>query len=388
VSGHPFEPAGSPPDLATFRHELRLWLDEHRLTLPSSIEEAAKLSTRLELLQTLQRQLFEAGWARYGWPVEVGGLGGDARHRAVLYEELAAAGHPTRIAYEHLEILAPAMVAHWDWTRLAELLPRLLDGSELWCQGFSEPDAGSDLIALSTYAVRDGAQYRLTGRKIWTSWAAYARRCVVLARTGAREDRQRGLTAFVVDLEADGVEVRGLRQANGLDELGEVVFDDVRVPVADRIGAEGSGWQFGMDVLSCERSAFAWLRHIRLFSALDSLATIASDHDEQDLGRSAVDLLAVRCASGRAVQRLAEGTFLGPHAAPVKLALTDAEQGFYDIARKVIGPALALGGGSMPMQSWQEDYLFSRVVSIYGGTRQIQLGTVARFLLGLPQGPK
>ncbi len=376
-------------DLAAYRSHLREWLVVHAGELPAPASAGASFKDRLNVLQPLQRLLYEHGWARYGWPEAIGGLGGDARHRAVLYEELAAAGHPSRSAYEHLEILAPALLVHWDTASFAAAFRLLLDGTELWSQGFSEPDAGSDMADLSTRAVADGDGYRITGRKIWTSWAVYARRCVVLARTGTRAERHRGLTAFFVDLDASGVAVHPIRQANGIDELAEVTFDDVWVDASHRIGVEGSGWQFAMDVLSCERSAFAWLRQVRLQSAFGELCHAASSSADYALGDVALDLFALRCSSAHAVRSLAAGQFLGPDAAPVKLALTNAEQRLYDVAHRVLGPGLTLGDPTIAdVAAWQEDYLFSRAVSIYGGTRQMQLTTVARLVLGLPNAPK
>jgi len=374
---------GELSDPLVFRLAFRQWLvdQESRLPKPAVGDD---FSERLRSVRELQTRLYEAGWARCGWPEGVGGLGGSPIHRAVLYDELALAGHPTRSAFEHIEILAPAMMAHWDHHRFAEMLQRLLCGEELWCQGFSEPDAGSDLATLRTKATRDGDGYRISGTKCWTSWAAFADRCVVLARTGTVEDRHRGLTAFFVDLRSEGVTVRPIRQANGTDELAEVTFDGVWVAQTDRVGEEGKGWTFALDVLSCERSAFAWLRQTRLMAAADRLAAMATGEAASVMGDLVLDLFALRATSAQAVRELANGRFMGPAAAPSKSLLTAAEQNLYDAAQLVLGPGLALGTGIDDVCAWQEDYLFSRVVSIYGGTRQIQYMTIARFLLGLP----
>ncbi len=361
------------------------WLGRGLAVQPEEVE-TGPFGSRVAALRRLQALLYEAGWSRIGWPREIGGLGGSAIHRAAMYDELAKAGYPSRIVFEHLEILAPAIADHWD-DALALHLPALLRGDDVWCQGFSEPDAGSDLVSLRTRAVRDGEGYRLSGRKIWTSWATVADRCVVLARTGTPEQRHLGLSVFLVDLRSEGIEVRAIRQGNGVDELAEVTFDDVWVPADRLVGAEGSGWQITLDVLSCERSAFAWLRHNRLYAHAQQLAEIGDDGDAEAMGEVLVDLFAVRCASSRAVRDLAESRFMGPAAAPVKVLLSDAEQHLYDLARRVLGPDLALGGSagstSGSLARWQEDFLFSRAVTVYGGSRQIQLTTIARFLLGV-----
>ena len=376
--------SASLSDPHVFRDVVREWLGEHASSLPRA-EPGADFGERLRCLRQLQSKLYESGWARWGWPEALGGLGGTAIHRAVLYDELALAGFPTRSVFEHVEILAPAMMAHWDHQRFGDVLPRLLSGQELWCQGFSEPDAGSDLASLRTRATKDGDGYRIRGTKCWTSWAIYADRCVVLARTGTAEDRHRGLSAFFVDMHADGITARAIRQANGTDELAEVTFEDVWIPERDRIGNEGRGWDFALDVLSCERSAFAWLRQARLMAVADRLATVATPETLSVVGDVVLDLIALRSTSAQAVRELAQGRFMGAAAAPSKSLLTTAEQNLYDAALRILGPDMVLGTGIEDVRSWQEDYLFSRAVSIYGGTRQIQYMTIARFLLGLPK---
>jgi alkylation response protein AidB-like acyl-CoA dehydrogenase len=376
---------GSPGSPWSTRLQFRHWLSEARSSFVE-LPRGADYRARLESVRQLQATLYDAGWARIGWPEHLGGLGGDARHRAVINDELAAAGFSSRYALEHLEILAPALVAHWEPTQLQEMLPKLLRGDELWCQGFSEPDAGSDLVAMRTSATLDGDEYVIRGHKIWTSWALYAQRCVVLARTGTPSQRHRGLSVFFVDLGSTGIDVRPLRQANGLEELAEVSFDEVRVPRSALVGPEGGGWPVALDVLSCERSAFAWLRQARLHTRVEALARSADVGSADELGNVLVDLFAVRMASASAVNDLADGRFAGPAAASVNALLTDAEQHLYDLAHRLYGSDIALGArdDAGEMTEWQEEYLFSRAVSIYGGTRQMQLTTIARFLLELP----
>jgi len=189
---------------------------------------------------------------------------------------------------------------------------------------------------------------------------------------------------FFVDLDTDGVQVRALTQANGEDELAEVTFDEVRVPCDRLVGKEGEGWQIALDVLACERSTFAWLRQARLQARADDLARAADAGSIGELGDVLIDLFALRMSSASAVERLAQGQFLGPQAAPSKLLLTEAEQHIYDLAHRVHGFDFAMGT-TIEMSDWQQEYLFSRATSIYGGTREMQLTTVARFLLGLPK---
>lgn len=378
------------PSLDQFRAEARAWLAANADALPRIDQAQRDFHGTTTMLRSLQAALYDANLAQIGWPAALGGRGGDARHRAVLYEELARAGYPERGAFEHVEIVAPALAKHWDPTSFAPVLGDLLRGTDLWCQGFSEPDAGSDLAAMRTRADAVDGGYLITGRKIWTSWASESTRCFVLARSGTPESRHRGLSAFCVPLSAPGVDVNVIRQANGEDELAEVSFDGVFVPTADRIGDEGTGWQFALDVLACERSAFVWVRQLQLIAGAQRLLGEATDvaaAKTTELSEVLLDLYALRSAAAVAVTALADGTFQGPDAAPMKVMLTRAEQRLYDTALSVFGPRLALGIGFDDVHHWQSGYLFSRAVSIYGGTRQIQLTTIARFLLGMGGNP-
>ena len=224
---------GSLADIADYSAAFEAWLSTECATLPAVCEPIVDYGQRVEAMRAFMAELFEAGWARYGWPVALGGLGGTIAHRAVMWEVAARFGVQGMALFEHLEILAPTLAVHGPSELIADLLPRFLSGRELWAQGFSEPNAGSDLANLRTTAVLDGDSYRITGQKIWTSWARYATWCLVLARTGEPGSAHRGLSAFIVDLRSPGVDVRAIEQANGTDELAEVFF-----AVASRAGLE------------------------------------------------------------------------------------------------------------------------------------------------------
>ena len=371
----------SPPELAK---AFRSWLAQNRDSLQALRPTESSFERKLGFARKIQRRLFDEGWVRYGWPAELGGLGGTAVHRAVVYNELALAGLGSRSALEHVEVLLPAIARHWTPERLIDLMPRFLAADELWCQGFSEPGAGSDLAALRTKADRDGDGFRINGSKIWTSWAPYARRCLLLARTGTFEERHRGLSMFVIDMHSEGITVNPIRQANGVAELAEVFFDNVWIEDAELVGKEGDGWLVAMDVLACERSSFAWLRQTALYERAKELALSAEEYDAAALGNVMLDLLAVRASSAANVEQLSLGQFPGPSAALTKLLLTQADQSLYDAALAVLGPRLVLGQADLANAvGWQEEYMFSRATSIYGGTKEMQLLTVARFLLGL-----
>ncbi|MFI5041152.1 MAG: acyl-CoA dehydrogenase family protein [Acidimicrobiales bacterium] len=235
-------PADPLLDVRVFAAELESWLTRGHAGVRAVETPIRSYPERVAAMQGLMLELFEAGWARYGWPPELGGLGGTVLHRAAMWEALARHGVPGMALFEHLEILAPTLVAMGPHGFVAEALPAFLSGRQLWAQGFSEPDAGSDLANLRTAAAPVDDGYVITGRKIWTSWARYATWCLLLARTGPPESRHRGLTAFIVDLRSAGVEVRAIEQANGTDELAEVAFDEVRVGADRIVGELGGGW--------------------------------------------------------------------------------------------------------------------------------------------------
>ncbi|MFV0318530.1 MAG: acyl-CoA dehydrogenase family protein, partial [Microthrixaceae bacterium] len=221
-------------NLTAYMSALEGWLDDEPPALVATRQPTPVFSERVEAMSILMAGLWDAGWSRHGWPEHLGGLGGDIWHRAAMWEALARHGVPAMAVFEHTEVLAPTLARFGPSDFVADALPAFLSGRELWAQGFSEPDAGSDLASLRTTAVRDGDEFVVNGAKVWTSWARYATWCLLLARTGSADSRHRGLTALIVDLRSPGVEVAAITQANGTDELAEVAFDDVRVP-ADRI---------------------------------------------------------------------------------------------------------------------------------------------------------
>jgi alkylation response protein AidB-like acyl-CoA dehydrogenase len=371
-------------DPAALLHDAAAWLSENARRLPDVVGTGRSFTTRLRALRDLQAILFDAGWVRHGWPEVAGGLGGTSLHRAAIYEALAGAGLADRGPFEHHEILLPVLLKRADVEQIARWFPPFLRGDELWAQGFSEPEAGSDLASLRTRAVVDGDSYCVNGRKIWTSWAAQADQCLLIARTGSVESRHRGLSVFVVRLDAPGVTVHAINQANGHDELAEVSFDDVIIPSTDRVGAEGEGWSIALEILSYERGTSSWLRQLLLRSRVEELIEVATP-EPGALGEVLLDLYALRLASGEALLDEAEGMVAGPAAAPIKLLRTDGEQHVHHLFDRTLGGVLATGRAGLPQVGrWQDEYLFSRAVSIYGGTRQMQLNTIAKYLLGMP----
>ncbi|ONH58164.1 acyl-CoA dehydrogenase [Frankia sp. CcI49] len=370
-------------DVDAYRAALEAWLATRPPVFEAAARPIASYEQRVAVSCALMQVLFDQDWARYGWPEHLGGLGGDIRHRAAMWEALARHGLPAMALFEHLEILAPTLVALGDPGLMGQLLPRFLRGEQLWSQGFSEPEAGSDLASARTRAVAVDGGHVITGRKIWTSWARYARWCLVLARTGTPQERHRGLSAFVVDLEHPGVEVRPIEQANGTDELAEVTFDEVPVGPERLVGELGGGWRVAMHILAHERGTFGWYRHSFLNRQLLENRDQGTSAGDALLGNALLDLAAVRAASGAAVRAHAAGGTLGPRAAFVKLMLAASEQAVNDWTLASV-PDLAVAPNDDHMAVCRQDYLFSRIVTVYGGSQQMQLDTIAKQILRLP----
>jgi alkylation response protein AidB-like acyl-CoA dehydrogenase len=339
----------------------------------------------------LMRVLYDAGLGRYGMPVSAGGLGGDVRHWAVLFDELARAGITPAGQHSLLVTLAYPLAKFAP--RLAtEYLPEFLSGDGWWGQGFSESEAGSDLAALRCRARRQGDDYVISGHKIWTSHAETANRIFLLARTGTPESRHRGLSMILVDVDLPGVTVRPVKLASGRAELAECFFDDVRVPAGRLIGAEGEGWAVAMYLLQYERAAWAWLRAAVLLQRLRALTGLLSDGTapapapgaavDEVLGSVYLDLLSLRARSVDTVRRLAAGQTVGPEASADKLLLGACEQSVYDAARSLLGPRFLFGDAS---RQWREEWWYSRTTTIYGGSAEVQRGIIADRVLKLPK---
>jgi alkylation response protein AidB-like acyl-CoA dehydrogenase len=339
----------------------------------------------------LMRVLYDAGFGRYGMPPAVGGLGGDVRHWAVLFDELARAGITPTGQHSLLVTLAYPL-AKFAPRLAAAYLPEFLSGDGWWGQGFSESEAGSDLAALRCRATRQGDDYVISGHKIWTSHAESANRIFLLARTGTPESRHRGLSMILVDVDVPGVTVRPIRLASGRAELAECFFDDVRVPAGRLIGAEGEGWAVAMYLLQYERAAWAWLRAAVLLQRLRTLVGLLSDGAapapaagaavSEVLGTVYLDLLSLRARSVDTVRRLAAGQTVGPDASADKLLLGACEQGVYDAARSLLGPGFLFGEAS---RQWREEWWYSRTTTVYGGSAEVQRGIIADRVLKLPK---
>jgi len=354
-----------------FRSDLRAWLDENDLT-PGPDHS---LQGHMQQYARVCRALYDADWMRYGWPKEVGGLGGPAMLRAVVGEEVVGRRLAEPGPYSMLEVLTPTMIDYAPAELAADMVPRLLRGEEQWCQGFSEPGSGSDLASLTTRAVQDGDNWVVNGQKVWTSFAQFSTRCVLLTRTAPGYD---GITAFFVDLDTPGITIRPLRTMHGVDEFCEVYYDDVVVPAERMLGQPGDGWRLAMDLLPYERSTCFWQRIAYLYSRFDELIAEVCDPDEYELGAAYLALHTLRCRSRATQHRLADGESLGPQTSIDKVLLAGAEQRLYDTVRDLLPGTLELDD-----TPWRSEFLYSRAATIYGGTAEIQRNIIARRLLDL-----
>lgn len=358
-------------NVAQFRSGVRAWLDEHDLSPGPDQSFEAEIGQ----LARVRRALYDAGWMRYGWPAEVTGLGGPAVLRAVLGEEVTSRELVDPGIYSMVEVLVPTMISYAREELAAEMVPRLLNGSEQWCQGFSEPGSGSDLASLTTRAEPKGDDWVVNGQKVWTSLAQFAARCVLLTRTAPGHG---GITAFFVDMDTPGITVRPLHAMHGRDEFCEVFFDDVVVPGDRILGRPGDGWQVASDLLPHERSTCFWHRVAHLFTRLDRLVAETTVPDDAALGAAYLALHTIRCRSHATQRRLADGAHLGPETSVDKVLLATAEQRLFDTARDLLPGVVELAESP-----WRSEFLYSRAASIYGGTAEIQRNIIARRLLEL-----
>lgn len=374
--------------IADFRSGLNEWLDAHHRDLAPRYHGSGTLDEQIAQMQRVKSILFDAGWMRYGWPESVGGLGGSPMQRSELGAALAARDLTDPGLFSLIEVLAPTLI-DFAPALAAAVVPRLLSGAEMWCQGFSEPGTGSDLASLRCRAVPDGdaataSTWVLNGQKVWTSLAQYADRCVLLTRTGPEDSRHRGITAFFVDMDTPGITVAPIEMINGVREFAEVFFDDVAVP-ADRIlGEVNGGWAVAMGILPYERSSCFWQRIAYLYRRLEQVVEVAPDDERsaEVVGNVFLHLHALRARSRATQHRLAEGATLGAETSIDKVLVATAEQATYDAVRRLL-PGVVEMDDSPSGARWRAEYLYSRAATIYGGTSEVQRNIIARRLLDL-----
>lgn len=367
------------PAEAAFRLALRRWLAGHNPGLPTSSTDDDYWAG----IAAWHRSLYDAGFFGMSWPRSIGGQDLPPVYEVIVDEELAAAGAPPRPS---LGYLVQGLLEHGSAEIQQRFLPGIVNGRDRWCQGFSEPDAGSDLAALSTRADRRGDDYVVTGHKVWTSYSDEADWCLLLARTDHEVAPHRGISAFAVPMGQPGIEQRPLRMINGITrEFGEVRFEDVVVPAANMIGAPGEGWALAMTVVSHEREPGELGYVARYAKIVNDLAELVREHpgayraeQRRELGWAMVEVEMLRHHVQRRLSDRLDGIVHGPEGSVDKLLMTEVEQSVGHAALAVGG--MAHGGGD---DTWLRAYLYSRAQSVMGGTSQIQRNLVARRVLGL-----
>ena len=401
-------PGGQVPDVdlsftpaeETFRAELRAWLRAH---VPPGWDrdEQRPLADEVAFLRKWQRMLHEGRWVGIHWPREYGGRGASAVEHYLFQEELAAARAPEIINRIGVNLVGPTLIAHGTEDQRRRFLPRIMPAEELWCQLFSEPGAGSDLTALRTRAERRGDGWVVTGQKVWTSYAQFARWGILLARTDAAAARARGISYFICDMQAPGVTVRPLRQMTGSEEFNEVFLEEVFIPREHLVGRENEGWVIANTTLAHERgtSPRQLVIHRMLLDDLVRLAREGVDGAaprvrdpllRQRLAQHRTEVEITRLNSWRTLTRLARGEPLGPESSVVKLFWSEMSQRMHDTLMDLLGAAglcwqpgpRAIAGGR-----FARAYLYYRAASIFAGTSEIQRNILAERVLGLPRAP-
>jgi alkylation response protein AidB-like acyl-CoA dehydrogenase len=367
-----------------FRDELRAWLADNQLDPePTEGGEDAKNAWRHDW----QRRLYDAGWAAPHWPAEYGGRGVTPSESAIYFEEIGRARVPLPANILGLLLGGPTLMVWGTDEQKERYLTPILSAEEIWCQGFSEPEAGSDLASLKTRAVKDDGGFRVTGQKVWTSSAQWAKWCMLVARTDPEAPKHKGLTYFLLDMEQDEVEVRPLRQITGEAEFNELFFEDAWIPDENVVGGVGNGWAVAITTLMNERAGLGAAAALGLRSGLVEMVAIAN---ERGLGGDAVvreriaklhiGIEALRLGALRTLTTTMRTGTPGPEGSISKLQWADLNQELTNLATDVLG-AEGLSWG----EEWTHRWLRSQANSIEGGTSDVLKNIVAERVLGLPR---
>ncbi|MDQ4026899.1 MAG: acyl-CoA dehydrogenase [Actinomycetota bacterium] len=385
------------PAEAAFRREVRNWFAAN---LPEGWKHRIAESGRGDesVARQWSRKLFDAGYAGLTWPKEYGGAGAPYTYQAILLEEAARAETPEHIGLIGIGMAGPTIMAHGTAEQKARYLPKILSGGDVWCQGFSEPGSGSDLASLKTKAEVDGDDLVVSGQKVWSSFAHIADQCILLVRTDSSAPKHDGLTFLIVDMRADGVEVRPLRQLTGDPEFNEIFFNEVRVPVTNVVGRINDGWRVAMTTLLHERGTLGVALTARLEVAVKKLVALA--HDVKTNGRAAaedplvrdlvtrqwIEFQALKLTNYRALTRLMKTGMPGPEGSIAKLFWSESNQRLTKLAVEILGPRAQLDGKDGVWNGfWQHAQLRSRGNTIEAGTSEVLRNIVAERVLGLPR---
>ena len=385
-----------PDDDAAFRAVVREWLEDNLggdfagvRGLGGPGRENDAFAERL----AWQRHLAAAGWTCLGWPTEHGGRGASIAQQVIFHEEYARANAPRSVNHLGEELLGPTLIAFGSAAQQQRFLPRIKDVSELWCQGYSEPGAGSDLANVSTAARLVGDEWSVTGQKVWTSLAQFADWCFVVARTEPGSRRHQGLSYLLVPMHQPGIEVRPINQLTGDSEFNEVFFDDARTDADLVVGTVGEGWPVAMGTLGFERGVATLANQIGFRREFDALVALARTNGAADdpvlrerLTRAYVGLEVMRAHAVRTLAGSADRVEATPDstASVAKLLWAHWHRGLGELAMQVRG-ASSLVHGPDGLDEWQRLFLFTRADTIYGGSDEVQRNIIAERTLGLPR---
>ena len=368
---------------AAFRDEVRAWLEEnHPGPAPVGDDDA-----EFEFTREWQKTMHEAGYAGLSWPEEFGGKGATLIEQSIFSEEMARAKAPRPANVLGLVMGGPVVIAHGTDAQKERYLEPILSGEEIWCQGFSEPESGSDLASLKTRAVKSNGGWKVTGQKVWTTYAHKAKWCMLLARSDQDAPKHKGITYFILDMEQPGVEVRPLRQITGQAEFNEIFLEEAEIPDQNIVGEPGGGWQVAITTLMFERAGLGAASAITVANNLDELIELI---DERGLGgdpiirdrvaRLKIGVEALRLGALRSLTRTMKTGIPGPEGSLSKWEWADYNQQLTELASDVLGTeALAPDG------EWTYRLLRSRANSIEGGTTDVLRNIIAERVLGLPK---
>jgi alkylation response protein AidB-like acyl-CoA dehydrogenase len=371
------------PQEQAFRDELRSWLEENH---PGE-EPQGDDSTSFEFRRDWQRKLADARWAGLSWPEEFGGRGATLIEQAIFNEEIVRAKAPQMANVLGLVMGGPVVIAHGTDEQKQRYLKPILTADEIWCQGFSEPESGSDLASLKTKAVRSNGEWVVTGQKVWTTYAHEAKWCMLVARTDQDAPKHKGLTYFLMDMEQDAVQVRPLRQITGEAEFNELFIEEARIPDENIVGGEGNGWMVAITTLMHERAGLALGLQVQLKLAIGELMEEIRERGLEDdpiirqrIAQVYIESECVRLNASRGLTRTMKTGIPGPEGSLTKWQWSDANQAVTELAMDVRGPEAPIVG-----TDWTYRFLRARANSIEGGTTEILRNIVAERVLGLPK---
>ena len=376
-----------------FRSELRGWLAAN---IPAGWddEDFPTLADEVRFLVDWQRRLASGGWVGVHWPRELGGRGATTTENYILQEELARARAPEVIGRIGVNLVGPTLIHHGSEAQKRRHLTKILAADELWCQLFSEPNAGSDLAALRCRAERRGDEFIVSGQKVWTSYAQFADWGILLARTDSTAPAAKGISFLIVDMHSPGVTIRPLRQMTGSEEFNEVFLEEVRVPTENLVGALNQGWAIAQTTLSHERgtSPRQLVVHRMLLNELLALAhrTRASDDPliRQQLAQVFIEVEMTKLHNWRTLTQLRRHGKPGPESSLVKLFWSEMSQRLHDTAMQVLGAGGQYWSGeprAVARGRWPRSYMYYRAATIFAGTSEIQRNIIAQRVLGLPR---